>query len=67
MEIIKRMAAARAGKMMYYTGKPCKYGHTTGRYTSTGACIQCLSESSQAQREEIREALKAAKHNKGEV
>lgn len=61
MEIMKRITAARAGRMTYYTGNACKQGHTTARYTSTGACIQCVSETTRARQEEIREALKAAR------
>lgn len=62
MEIMKRMAAAKLGKLLYYTGKPCKHGHIAARYTSSGSCTQCLSNATQAQRDEIREALKAARN-----
>jgi len=37
-----RIAARRTGALTYNTGKPCKHGHTTDRYTSTGGCLGCL-------------------------
>lgn len=36
----RRTAAAR-GLPTYWNGKPCKHGHYEGRYTSSGACIEC--------------------------
>lgn len=38
-----RMAAAAAGQVKFNTGKPCKFGHFSDRYTSTGACLMCLN------------------------
>lgn len=61
MQIIKRMAAAKLGLVTYYTGKPCKHGHDSRRYTTSGACVECLAASTEAHRKEIREALKAAR------
>jgi len=29
-------------KPFYYTGEPCKYGHRSYRYVSTGNCVECL-------------------------
>jgi hypothetical protein len=37
-----RYAAKQAGRITYRTGKPCKRGHDSDRYTSTGICIACL-------------------------
>lgn len=31
------------GKTRYFTGKPCKHGHVAERYTSTRACVECIS------------------------
>jgi hypothetical protein len=31
------------GKQKYFTGKPCKYGHISERYTKNGTCIECLN------------------------
>jgi len=37
-----RQLATNLGVPTYNTGKPCKNGHTTDRYTSGGMCIGCL-------------------------
>jgi hypothetical protein len=42
MTDLKQEAAAR-GDLTFSTGKPCKRGHTVQRYTSTGACLECLN------------------------
>jgi|SRR5579859_1095797 len=39
----QRLLAARAGEKFFTTGKPCKYGHYSKRYTSTGGCVTCVS------------------------
>lgn len=41
--VISRDLAAEAGLKLYRTGEPCKHGHVTWRYTSTGGCVECLS------------------------
>ena len=41
MEIISRHDAHAQGLRHFYTGRACKYGHVSERYTSTGNCIQC--------------------------
>jgi len=38
---ISRKQARQKGKIRYFTGKPCKYGHISERYTSIGTCVQC--------------------------
>lgn len=35
------MEAALTGETYYFTGKPCKYGHTSKRLTSTRDCYEC--------------------------
>lgn len=40
--IFTRAMAALQGATRFYTGQPCKHGHKSERYTSTGACIACL-------------------------
>jgi len=44
MEIISRKEARVRGLDRYYTGKPCKYGHVSERYLSTGICVECNRE-----------------------
>lgn len=36
-------AAKAAGLPRYNTGKPCKNGHSSDRYTSHGKCLMCLA------------------------
>lgn len=38
-----KLAAAARGEGRFNTGVPCKHGHLSDRYTSTGACIECLN------------------------
>lgn len=40
-EIISRAGAFAQGRKHFYTGKPCKYGHDSARFTSTGGCMAC--------------------------
>lgn len=51
------MAAAEAGSIYYFTGKPCKNGHVAKRRTKGGACIICAKEMSDAHRQRIKELL----------
>jgi len=46
MEIITKQEAIAQGLRHYFTGEPCKHGHTSERYTVNGACAQCTKESS---------------------
>ncbi len=41
-QITDRKTAMAAGQLRYFTGTPCKNGHTSDRYTRNGACISCL-------------------------
>ncbi|AFC22715.1 hypothetical protein VchM-138_0036 [Vibrio phage vB_VchM-138] len=41
MEIISRAEAKQLGLTHYFTGKPCKHGHVTKRFTGTAICIEC--------------------------
>lgn len=40
--ILSRADARAAGLIVYRTGLPCTHGHHGFRYTSTGACIDCI-------------------------
>lgn len=42
---MNRTEAARAGLTRYDSGKPCRAGHISLRYTSTGNCVACLAAS----------------------
>ena len=41
LEIISRKEAKELNLTLYYTGKPCKYGHISERYTSNCYCVTC--------------------------
>lgn len=41
MEISTRAMAALQGQRRYFTGIPCKHGHTAQRFTSSGGCVEC--------------------------
>ena len=43
MEVITRKEAKAKGLTHYFTGKPCKHGHTATRRTITGYCNECCS------------------------
>lgn len=39
--VISRREAHAQGLKRFYTGEPCKRGHDSERFTSSGACIAC--------------------------
>ena len=65
MKIITQMEAARLGLNKYYTGRPCKRGHKSERWTLNGACVQCNVERVNRKREEIATAMKTAQQSIG--
>jgi hypothetical protein len=50
--------AISLGVDTYFTGKSCKYNHTTFRYTSNGNCSECMATYNIKYREEKYEELK---------
>lgn len=42
MTIISRKTAQKLKLVRYYTGKACKFGHLSERFTSTGGCKECI-------------------------
>ena len=48
LQIIKRNDAHAAGLRRFYTGKPCKYGHSAERFVTTGGCVACNAQRSKA-------------------
>jgi hypothetical protein len=40
----ERAAAKEAGLSTYFTGRPCKHGHTTLRITANGTCVECAKK-----------------------
>ncbi len=43
--IISRKEAKAQGLKYYFTGKPCKIGHLTERYTTSSGCVECSNYS----------------------
>ncbi len=50
-----RQNAINAKERHYYTGKPCKRGHTAKRNTADGCCVECRAESSARQAEQAKD------------
>lgn len=57
---MNRIDAARNGEKYYNTGLPCKHGHTTLRYTSTGNCVECTKMYSKKLRGDLATAKNIA-------
>ena len=58
MEIISRKEAIEKGLKMYFTGKPCKYGHVAERRTVNWVCLEREKEYSKQNKERRREYWK---------
>lgn len=44
MNIVSRNEAKQLGLKRYFTGSPCKYGHTSERLVSSKCCVVCNQE-----------------------
>lgn len=53
--IISRKEAIEKGLKVYFTGKPCKYGHVSERYVSGSGCLECGKEYKEQSKERIKE------------
>ena len=51
MGIISREEARSCGLGRFFTGEPCRNGHTTERQTSNGVCLGCSRGNSQYRRD----------------
>ena len=58
--ILIRADAIATGKTVYFTGKPCRAGHVSQRYTSTGHCLECLRLRALADRMAIKRGRELA-------
>jgi hypothetical protein len=45
MQVGTRKQAIETGAKTYYTGQPCKNQHVAERYTVSGGCKECITES----------------------
>jgi|SRR5208337_3465830 len=64
METTTRSEAVRKGLYRYYTGKPCRNGHTAMRYTMTSVCSECQKWRAQKYRHGVEEQRVAMRLNK---
>src|ERR1700722_17436113 len=48
MQTITRAEAIAQGLSKYFTGLPCRNGHTAERYTTSGTCRECIRPASTA-------------------
>lgn len=59
MEIISRKEAKVKGLDRYFTGKPCKHGHTDQRTTKQATCLTCKKEEYQRNKKTYQSSKKA--------
>ena len=59
---MKRAEAKAQGLKFYNTGKPCKHGHLSDRYTSTAICFECVKIAGVDRYKNNREAQLASWH-----
>lgn len=63
MEFITCAEAKAKGLKHYFTGKPCKNGHTSERLTGARTCVDCRKEYAPAYYQENRESALARDKN----
>lgn len=54
VERIDRWTAKAQGLRRFYTGKRCRKGHDSTRYTANGECVQCSDNRNDARRIEYK-------------
>ena len=62
MRIVTRQAAIEKGLKRYYTGRPCKKGHKSQRYTLSCSCVQCITEGAEKSRAITRAKMMEAQY-----
>lgn len=61
MQIIERAEAKAKGLNTYFTGRPCRNGHNSYRYTTSGSCAECINGDRTAEYDPNKQARKDAK------
>ena len=61
MQIIERAEAKAKGLKTYFTGRPCRNGHNSYRYTTSGSCADCVNGDRHVEYDPNKEARRAAK------
>lgn len=59
MKIVSRKEAIEKGLKKYYTGKTCKNGHYSERYTVGSECQGCLTSAVYSSRQQIKDRIQA--------
>ena len=55
----ERAKAKELGERFYFTGRPCKYGHISKRYTDKGTCCECMAVDFEAKKESRLSQMKS--------
>jgi 5-methylcytosine-specific restriction endonuclease McrA len=64
----ERETAKAAGERFYFTGKPCKNGHLSKRYTGTGVCAKCATTNTlRVQAKKREHPNRTAARGRGEI
>jgi hypothetical protein len=59
MQVVSRKAAIADGLKFFFTGDPCRKGHVTDRYVSTGKCTVCRSIIKKKFRDKNKETVRS--------
>lgn len=57
MQVISRKEAKAQGLKVYYTGTPCKNGHVSKRYVSSGKCASCRKKYAEKNKDRISKRM----------
>lgn len=57
MEITSKKEAKKQGLKYYFTGKPCKHGHSSERFVGSGHCRACMVKKSRKYRDQNKEKI----------
>jgi Uri superfamily endonuclease len=60
LPVESRWVAAESGQYIYI-GSPCKTCQNQRRYTSSGACLECVRAAAKAHNERLRRMLRKGK------
>ena len=64
----ERQDAKKQNLVHYFTGKKCRWGHISQRFTSTGQCVTCMENLGKQHRSENTEiSLRHYHKHKGEL
>ena len=58
---MERKEAAAQGLVKYETGRPCKHGHLSPRYTATGVCVTCSATAVARHNKALRQSMNAVR------